>query len=371
VVSSSANCGEMASSSSSTISESSVFSVQTALLAPIISFGLALAIFGFYVFLFSLSTYFLYKGKSLFHRRIHIIWTTSIFLIGTLGALINAASGIQDAVVIYTALRTQNFDPFFAYVTANETQTAITGVTYTFLIVANCIADAVLIHRIYLVWGSNKWVVALPIVSSCAANLFGLSGAVMRTKGFSNSGIPSNFTLELRGVDYLIDFYYTNAAINSLLTLLIASRIWWVGRQTAIIFSNGENRDINRKYKTIVAVLLECGIIYPISLIAHAATEANAAVMAFPINLTPTVIQLAGIAPMLILLRTCLGRSLTDKIISSQATISVTSSAMRYPSQGPIGSSKNIPSLVNFHSAGNDTSLHSGHNLQVQIEMKS
>lgn len=81
---------------------------------------------GFYVFLFSLSTYFLYKGKHLLNRKLHIFWTTSAFLIGTFGALINASSGIQDAVAIYTAMRTQNFIPFFAYATANETQNAIT-----------------------------------------------------------------------------------------------------------------------------------------------------------------------------------------------------------------------------------------------------
>lgn len=81
---------------------------------------------GFYVFLFSLSTYFLYKEKTLTNRRMHIFWMTSVFLIGAFGALINASSGIQDAIVIYTALRTQDYDAFIAYVTANETQTAIT-----------------------------------------------------------------------------------------------------------------------------------------------------------------------------------------------------------------------------------------------------
>lgn len=75
---------------------------------------------------------------------------------------------------------------------------------------------------------------------------FGLAGAVMMTKGLSNTAILSNEVLELRGTDYLTGFYYSNAAINFMLTLLIgkcklrstftqihpflqAGRIWWVG----------------------------------------------------------------------------------------------------------------------------------------------
>jgi len=83
-------------------------------------------ILGFYVLLFSLSTYFLYRGETVFNRKLHFFWTITVFFISTFGALINASSGIQDAVVIYTAMRTQDFNPFFAFVTQNEMQTVIT-----------------------------------------------------------------------------------------------------------------------------------------------------------------------------------------------------------------------------------------------------
>jgi len=328
-------------------------------------------ILGFYVLLFSLSTYFLYKSKTVYNRRLHLFWTIAVFVISTFGALMNVSSGIQDAVVIYTAMRSQDFNPFFAYVMQNEMQTAITGITYSCLIIANCIADSVLIHRIYLVWGSKIWIIIFPILSSLVANTFGLAGAVMRIKGTSNSGIASNFALEEKGINYLIGFYFTNAAVNFMLTLLIAGRIWWVGRRTWVSFGTGENCMISKKYKTIIAVLIECGIIYPISLISHAAAELNQEKLAVPINLTPTVIQLAGIAPTLILVRTCLGRSITDKIISSQTTMSGISSTMRFPSQGHTGNSKNMSALVNFQSSQINTSLHSRNNLEVQIEMKS
>ncbi|KIK59194.1 hypothetical protein GYMLUDRAFT_1005304, partial [Collybiopsis luxurians FD-317 M1] len=81
---------------------------------------------GFYLVIFSLSTYFLCKGRYIVRPRLHLTWTTLVFLISTLGALLSISNGIMDAVVIYTAIRTQDFGPFEKYVTHNETQTVIT-----------------------------------------------------------------------------------------------------------------------------------------------------------------------------------------------------------------------------------------------------
>lgn len=75
-------------------------------------------------------------------------------------------------------------------------------------------------HRVIMCY--KRWVIKIDWMSLNNLFLaFGLAGAVMRTKGSANVSIPSNEALELRGVNYLIGFYYTNAAINFLLTLLI------------------------------------------------------------------------------------------------------------------------------------------------------
>ncbi|KIK64624.1 hypothetical protein GYMLUDRAFT_160633, partial [Collybiopsis luxurians FD-317 M1] len=81
---------------------------------------------GIYLVIFGLSTYFLSRGRYIYSSSLHLIWTTVIFLVSTSGALFSVASGILDAVVIYTAIRTQDFGPFEKYVTHNETQTVIT-----------------------------------------------------------------------------------------------------------------------------------------------------------------------------------------------------------------------------------------------------
>ncbi|KAF9056875.1 hypothetical protein BDP27DRAFT_1242015, partial [Rhodocollybia butyracea] len=85
----------------------------------------------------------------------------------------------------------------------------------------SCLADSVLIHRIYLVWGSRKWILPLPILTSLVINGVGLAGTIMKTKGFSNTASESNFNLELKGIDLHIGFYYANAVANSIFTMLI------------------------------------------------------------------------------------------------------------------------------------------------------
>ncbi|KIK66401.1 hypothetical protein GYMLUDRAFT_239358 [Collybiopsis luxurians FD-317 M1] len=364
------NCAAAVASMGITFAGISLFSVQFAVLGPIISFALAIALFGFYTLLFGLSCYLLHKNRNIGHRKLHLTWTIALFFISTLGGLINAASGLDDLVVAYTALLTQDADPFFDFLSQSKRETVMVGLAYTCMILTNAIADSVLIHRIYLVWGSNIWIATFPILASLAVNVEGLAATIMRTKGFSNSAIPANYTLELKGVNYHLGFYYANAALNLLYTLMIAGRIWWMGVRTSKSF--GQERTINKRYKQIILVLIECGMIYPLTLIAHAALEGTTERISIPVNLTPTVMEMAGIAPTLIILHTCLGRTISQKVIDSQNTAFSTSS-MKYSSKqrsGPMGG-KNISSLVNFQTASHNESVgQSEHIAEVAIEMK-
>ncbi|THU81789.1 hypothetical protein K435DRAFT_808795 [Dendrothele bispora CBS 962.96] len=229
-----------------TISESSLFSAKVALLGPIISLSLGLIVFGQYTNIL----------------RLHLIWTTCLFLISTSGGLIEACSQIRGAVIIYNALKTQNLDQFSSYTTHDKIQTLVVGFTNTCFIVANCIADSILIYRCYIVWGSKKLVVALPILASIATNSLGIVAVGMRAKGASDTAIEANFHLLLRGVDYNLKFLYINATVNFVLTLMIgrcatkAGRIWWVCRQTrALMDYSHYSHIIGRKYSAVIATL--------------------------------------------------------------------------------------------------------------------
>ncbi|KAF9056871.1 hypothetical protein BDP27DRAFT_1433327 [Rhodocollybia butyracea] len=336
---------------STIFSESSLFSAQVAIVGPIIVFALVLALFGFYTLLFGLSVHFLYKGKNIPHRNLHIAWIISLFLITSVGGIISAATGIDDLVVIYNTLRTQDLAAFVKFFNANTAETVMTGFVYTCLVLANCIADSVMIHRIYLVWGSRLWIIILPALASLVLNVVGLTSDIMRTKGFSNAAIESNFDLELKGKNIGLGFFYANAVFNMLLTAMIAGRIWWVGRRTSATF--GRSGMINQKYKDLIAVLLECGVLYPIALIAHAAVEGHLSTIAIPVDMTGPTILVAGISPTMIIFTT------------------IAPSTLQYSSQGGMDSTKNIANLMRAANISQgESTLNSGQNLEVEIEMK-
>jgi len=346
-----------------------LFSVQVALVAPIISFALSLALFGFYTLLFGLSFHFLYNSTNISHRTLNLVWIVCLFVIASVGGLLSAISGIVDLVALYNALRSQDPTPLEKFFTENTAETVMVGFEYTCLVLANCIADSVIIHRIYLVWGSRLWIVIPSVLASLVINTVGLAGDIMRTKGFSNTTIESNFNLELKGERYGLGFFYANAAFNVLLTVMIAGRIWWVGKRTSASF--GRSGAINQKYKDVIAVLLECGVLYPITLIAHAAVEGSQNKISIPVNLIGPAILAAGIAPTLIILCTCIGRSITQRIIDSQGSTTIGSSTLQYSSQGRIDSTKNISSLMRAANVSKgESTLNSAQNLEVEIEMK-
>ncbi|KIK50664.1 hypothetical protein GYMLUDRAFT_182424, partial [Collybiopsis luxurians FD-317 M1] len=129
---------------------------------------------GFYTLLFGLSCYFLYRGKNINHHKLHLAWIISLFLITTLGGLISASSGLDDLVVAYTAVRTQNFAPnsLYIYGTCKVSNDKVGCFLTVQLLthISSTITDSVLIHRIFLVWGSNVWIIVFPILSSLATN---------------------------------------------------------------------------------------------------------------------------------------------------------------------------------------------------------
>ncbi|THU96537.1 hypothetical protein K435DRAFT_892462 [Dendrothele bispora CBS 962.96] len=105
---------------STTIEESSMFNVEIGLLGPVISVSLIFGNTGFYVFLFGLSTYFLLKHRVISRRRLHLLWTTSLFTISSFGSLMSVINHLMNAVVIYNALRTQSLDHFQEYNTRDK-----------------------------------------------------------------------------------------------------------------------------------------------------------------------------------------------------------------------------------------------------------
>ncbi|KAF9259746.1 hypothetical protein L218DRAFT_841137, partial [Marasmius fiardii PR-910] len=80
---------------------------------------------------------------------------------------------------------------------------------------------------------------------------------------------------------------------------LTASRIWWITRKTESVISGHSKR----LYHTIIAIILESGIIYPVLLTINVAFYAYQPKIIEVVDLSPTATLFAGIAPTLIIIR--------------------------------------------------------------------
>ncbi|EEB96077.1 hypothetical protein MPER_04849 [Moniliophthora perniciosa FA553] len=110
--------------------------------------------------------------------------------------------------------------------------------------------------------------------------------------------------------DKMLTGYYIANAINSfLLTLMIAGRIWWIGRDTR----NSLSSEVERKYKRAIAMVIESGLLYSASLVVHVAITLSWNSLGFALDTFPVIALMVGIAPTLIFLRTSLG--LTERTV--------------------------------------------------------
>ncbi|THU84978.1 hypothetical protein K435DRAFT_806272 [Dendrothele bispora CBS 962.96] len=204
--------------------------------------------------------------------------------------------------------------------------------TFGLIPVLSIIADVILIHRCFKIWGSKKKVIAFPVFIAIINNvttknshlegsaLAQLTFGVLKMKQLEYLSLhfpmgPS-IILDLSVLDpglfwpFLIANFSTNLfiplvigdcqslfAITKFDVLSSAGRVWWIGHQVSKFLPSS----------------LESGIMYPLALIPALVINFGP----FEVFLIPILIQVVGIAPTFIIVRVALGIS----IESVQGTI--------------------------------------------------
>ncbi|EEB97928.1 hypothetical protein MPER_02655, partial [Moniliophthora perniciosa FA553] len=118
---------------------------------------------------------------------------------------------------------------------------------------------------------------------------------------YADHNVTSSTQLLLKGNAINDGYYIASGALNGLLTLMTAARIWWISRQARHLLGRG----IQQKYVSIVAIIsLESGMIYPvlliIGLIITRMTDLTKQGLV-PVDFFPLVSLAAGIAPTIII----------------------------------------------------------------------
>ncbi|ESK83676.1 hypothetical protein Moror_2155 [Moniliophthora roreri MCA 2997] len=291
----------------------SLYSIQGVLLVPFISVGLMLFLLGFYVLLFGMVVYFSCTRQHMANRKLHLGWMTSLFVLSVSSAILGANVTVNEAIFGFQAAVAHDDAPLRLWMTSSVYHIIVQILSGVLYILANCIADAVLLYRYSILWGSTKRALAIPVMALFATNVIGLIGVLMDVIRILRNSTQDT---SLSGT-ILFQAHFIASAVNSfLLSLMIAGRIWWLSQEPR----HAMGCQIVRRYKKIVSMVIESGFMYSATLIAHLAIRQSLSSLGFGLDLFLAAALMVGIAPTLIILRTSLG--LTESAVPDCQIIS-------------------------------------------------
>ncbi|KAK1228337.1 hypothetical protein PQX77_008621 [Marasmius sp. AFHP31] len=288
------------------------FTTEVMIIQPIVSLTVTWFVYGFYIALFLAALKNLYKYRRE-NQALYITWTTLLFLLCTLDNVVETWYRVRQAIKIYTGEHTKDYASLQVYAKHDLVKTIQRGFLMMLPVLSNLVAESMLIHRCYLVWFGNKWVGISLVVMSILLNAVGLSGCVMFTIGFRDTQYEGNISLLLKGNSINNGYLIANGVFNTILTALTAGRIYMITHEAEKLLQYRTNR----VRKTVVAVIIESGLIYPTSLIIYLVIllrldPNNQSLL--PVDLSPVFMQAAGIAPTLIIVRALQGKT-TDSVV--------------------------------------------------------
>ncbi|KAF9256086.1 hypothetical protein L218DRAFT_950281 [Marasmius fiardii PR-910] len=162
------------------------------------------------------------------------------------------------------------------------------------------IADTVMAFRFFVIWGYRKAYAVVPMVGFVLSDVITASFAAIATVNKSKRAvIIANVALGVHGI------------LNIMLTILTAARIWWDSHKISRQIGKWSTKTTN----TIITIVMESGVLYAIPLMAYVITNF------FPtrrIDLSSIVLQIAAIAPTLIVARANARRCETQHDLPSE-----------------------------------------------------
>ncbi|KAG7086036.1 hypothetical protein E1B28_003557 [Marasmius oreades] len=289
------------------------FSIRGILTYPIATLIVMFLLYGFYIAIFALSLRVLLRRNNPI-SRIYLALVITLFVLATLANICEATGLIQQAVLLLSVLKSKDYFRLIRYLQHDAGKTALSVILNLTNVVMNVIADFMLIHRCYSIWGSNELMLYSLGLIAFVINGTILGSLIAASVGYNDTSVLSNVLLFEKANKINTGSWLAVAAFNLLLTLLMAGRIWWITREIREVMG----KPIVKRYHKLVAVILESGILYSTALLTSIAV--NLALDPddhgyLPIDLSVITYQMSGIAPTLIIVRIAYRKMVETSII--------------------------------------------------------
>ncbi|KAJ7248804.1 hypothetical protein C8J57DRAFT_1522264 [Mycena rebaudengoi] len=223
---------------------------------------------------------------------------TALFCIATLTCGLDFGQGYL--------LQVPNADPtFIAAWRMAVASTALIGVVDFF-------SQMILIYRCWIIWNQNYYVVS-PLVFLAAASLLGQLVAVGYRGSVSGGAVEPVLHIEVPIATVGISL---SMAVNTLVTGLIAGKIWVQSRQLKVL-CDGEEKNLGNPYNRVITLMVESGLMnFVVQLLYLVLNSLESP--AFSLMETCTV-HFYGIAPTLLGIRVITGKSVDSYAQASRS----------------------------------------------------
>ncbi|GJJ06043.1 hypothetical protein Clacol_000231 [Clathrus columnatus] len=259
--------------------------------AAIVSIPIESILYGISILMFLWTLWALFNDKSTHINKVMLTAAWILFITGTLHLIVDSRRAYLGFIVSEAYFLDNNFNTFKNSVYGAET----------------FVADAVLLYRCYIVWRDFK-IILLPMVLWMATIVTGIHAIWSVAQPVSiGEAIFLNETAH-----WVTAFYSVALTANLTATMLLAYRIWRVnGAVNASSSSSiGTLNNMNPRIRSVLLVIMECGILYSVTLIVMLVlylSKSNGVYIMFDI-----IVQIIPITFYVIIIRTSLHR-LTDK----------------------------------------------------------
>ncbi|KAJ7443172.1 hypothetical protein B0H11DRAFT_2345285 [Mycena galericulata] len=259
-------------------------------------------LYGILLVLLSVAAYLLYHRTGA-GRRIFVVATALMAVLATVQLAVRLRATEVAFVILRLAVQGKTPPQSAAAVQAAKVFNTLFTASDALSTANVLVTDSLFIYRCFVVWSNNVRIVVLPAFLLLATTVLG----VVLTYENETYG-----RLDIRAPLIM------NLVTNLLLTFLMAGRIWWIRRGVTIHLESAYAGSYNaRTYDTVIAIILESGAIYCISILAYVVVvsvwDPLRDTDSIAINvLGAALTQIINIVPLLIIVRVGLERTVSE-----------------------------------------------------------
>ncbi|KAK1217161.1 hypothetical protein PQX77_020193 [Marasmius sp. AFHP31] len=281
-------------------------SAEIVIVQPISTLSVLFLVYGMYIIIFGLSLNVLWRRRDSAASKVYMKWIIVLFVLTNIYNAVTTWINISQTLVAFNAVKTKDYVPLIESLAGDTSSAAQLGLSAFSSLIMGIIMDCFLVQRCYVIWGFRKSILyPFAFIILVTDGVGFVSTAVMIAAYHQN-----NLTLYQKSFDIMQPLVVITVAYDSVLTLLTAGRIWWITRKAGQMAESIAYARYN--FKVVVATILESGLLYSatllIAVVVPRFTDPGAHGLS-PFDLNVISIQMAAIAPTLIIVRIAYGQA--------------------------------------------------------------